>query len=476
MNKRMKKLLKNLGVVLAITTITATSVLANESENKQIFSTWAVKELNDAISYGLINGQVIQEDMRCPISELKYMELCENVVKKIEEIPGTTKKEELTITMPESGEVTKQDMLEMLHTILTNYEYSTDLGIDIDNIVSCMKELEVVRGDGKNEGLENTCTVEQAVVMSRRFVESIYDLCDADSEGLFWKVESNGNTVYLVGSIHIGKAGMYPIRDEIMEAYESADEFYGEIDFFGQESAEAQAMKVYNDGTTVKDYLSEEYYEKLTQILKEYNITPEDLGNSKDWDITLALPYLAVQGAEESEDLSENDTIGVDYLFAYHALQDHKPIKALETFEEHWGAFDIHMSQEVKTYKLESAIDEMLELDEQAEENQDLMVEAINDMQEEWKEGDTETLKDIFIVSVNEETKKLPEDKQKLEEEYNKALVDDRDQIMADSIDEALQSKEGKTYFIIAGLAHFISDTGVLTRLEEKGYKIERIK
>ncbi len=473
MNKRMKKLLKNLGVVLAITTITATSVLANESENKQTFSTWAVKELNDALSYGLINGQVIQEDMRCPISELKYMELCENVVKKIEEIPGTTKKEELTITMPESGEVTKQDMLEMLHTILTNYEYSTDLGIDIDNIASCMKELEVVRGDGKKEGLEDTCTVEQAVVMSRRFVESIYDLCDADSEGLFWKVEGNGNTVYLLGSIHIGKAGMYPIRDEIMEAYESSDEFYGEIDFFGQESEESQAMKVYNDGTTVKDYLSEEYYEKLTQILKEYNITPEDLGNSKEWDISLTLPYLAVDGAEESEDLSENDTLGVDHLFAYHALQDHKPIKGLETFEEHWGAFDINMSQEVKTYALESTIDQMLDRDEQ---DQNLVVESINYMQEEWKEGDAETLKDVFIESVKEEAKKLPEDKQKLHEEYNKALMDDRDEIMADSIDEALQSKEGKTYFIIAGLAHFISDTGVITRLEEKGYKVERIK
>ena len=476
MNKRMRKILTKLGVTIAVTVIASSAVLANESDNKPKFSRWAVKEINDALSYGLINAQVIQEDMRCPISEAKYMELCENVAKKIGEIPGTTKKGELTITMPESGKVTKQNMLEMLHTILINYEYSTDLGIDITNIASCMKALEVVKGDGKSEGLEDTCTVEQAVLMSRRFVESTYDLCDADSEGLLWKVESDGNTVYLVGSIHIGKAGMYPIRDEIMEAYESADEFYGEIDFFGQESEEVQAMKVYNDGTTVKDYLSEEYYEKLTQILKEYNITPEDLGNSKEWNIALTLPYLAVQGAEESEDLSENDTLGVDHLFAYHALQDRKPIKALETFEEHWGAFDIHMSQEVKTYKLESAIDEMLELDEQEKEDRNLMVESINYMQEEWKEGDVETLNDIFVVSVNEETKKLPEDKQKLEEEYNKALIDDRDQIMADSIDEALQSKEGKTYFIIAGLAHFVSDTGVLTRLEEKGYKVERIE
>ncbi len=98
--------------------------------------------------------------------------------------------------------------------------------------------------------------------------------------------------------------------------------------------------------------------------------------------VVLAITTIASTSvlANENEDLSENDTLEVDCLLAYHALQDRKPIKALETFEEHWGAFDINMSQ------------------------------------------------------------------------------------------------EGKTYFTIAGLAHFTPDTGVLTRLEEKSYKIERIK
>ena len=476
MNKRMRKILTKLGVALAVTAISSSAVLANESDNKPKFSRWAVKEINDALSYGLIDPQIVQEDMTCPISEAKYMELCENVAKKIEEIPGTVDKGKIDIAMPEDGVVTKQDMMQMLYEILMSHEYSIEFDFNMTNLSTCMEELEVVKGDGKSDGLEDLCTVEQAVAMSRRFIESTYDLCDADSKGLFWKVESNGNTAYILGSIHIGKAGIYPLRDEIMDAYEVADEMYTEIDFLEEVPKEVMDMHYYLDGTTVKDYLSEEYYEKLTKLLKEYNTTPEQFGNAKDWFIMQNLDYLEVETATESEDLSENDTLGMDYLFAIYAQIDGKETSGLETYEGHVASFDTYMSQEVKTHKFEQAIDIKLHNKEQSTEDKDIGVQNVNQMLEDWKEGDTEKLNVTFWGEGEKMIKELPKEKQELEEQYAKALIHDRDQIMADSIDKALQSEDGKTYFIIAGAAHFVSDTGVLTRLEEKGYKVERIE
>ncbi|HBS46997.1 MAG TPA: polysaccharide biosynthesis protein GumN, partial [Paenibacillus sp.] len=35
------------------------------------------------------------------------------------------------------------------------------------------------------------------------------------STGFLWKVENNGNTVYLLGSIHVANDKMYPLRPEI---------------------------------------------------------------------------------------------------------------------------------------------------------------------------------------------------------------------------------------------------------------------
>ncbi len=476
MNNKMSRLLKKLGLSLIVTTITTTSIVANETDNKPKFSMWAFKELNEAICYGLINMQNIEEDdMQCPINEARLRELCDNVSDKIGEIPGVTKKAELNIAMPKSGEITKQEMSSILHTILLNYEYDTEFKFDITNISSCIKNLEVIKGDGKSEGLENICTVEQAIIMSRRLIESIYDLCDADSRGVFWKVENDGNTVYLLGSIHIGKAGMYPIRDEVMEAYESSDDIYMEIDALQEIPKEVLDMQYYLDGTTIKDHLSAEYYDKLTRLLKEYNTTPEEFGNMKDWAIMLELDYLEVGTAKENEDFSENDTMGVEDLFIGSAIMDQKGIKGLETYEEHLGALDINMSQEVKTYKLEQMIDEKLYNKDQSTEEENYGVKIINQIQEDWINGDIDKLSAAFWEEEEEEIKQLPKEQQELEAQFSKALIDDRDQIMADSIDEVLQSKEGKTYFIIAGAAHFVAEVGVLSRLQEKGYKIERI-
>lgn len=41
--------------------------------------------------------------------------------------------------------------------------------------------------------------------------------------GFMWEVESNGNTVYLVGSMHIADESFYPLRKEFEEAFAEAD-------------------------------------------------------------------------------------------------------------------------------------------------------------------------------------------------------------------------------------------------------------
>ncbi|HER2167769.1 TPA: TraB/GumN family protein, partial [Streptococcus pyogenes] len=48
--------------------------------------------------------------------------------------------------------------------------------------------------------------------------------------GFMWEVESNGNTVYLVGSMHIADESFYPLRKEFEEAFAEADYLGVEID------------------------------------------------------------------------------------------------------------------------------------------------------------------------------------------------------------------------------------------------------
>ena len=55
-----------------------------------------------------------------------------------------------------------------------------------------------------------------------------------------WEVESNGNTVYLVGSMHIADDSFYP-RPEFEEAFAEADYLGVEIDISKAADEEREA-------------------------------------------------------------------------------------------------------------------------------------------------------------------------------------------------------------------------------------------
>ncbi|HIW35105.1 MAG TPA: TraB/GumN family protein, partial [Candidatus Paenibacillus intestinavium] len=50
------------------------------------------------------------------------------------------------------------------------------------------------------------------------------------SQGFLWKTVHNGNTVYLLGSIHVGDEALYPLRTEINEAFAASDVVVTEVD------------------------------------------------------------------------------------------------------------------------------------------------------------------------------------------------------------------------------------------------------
>ena len=51
-----------------------------------------------------------------------------------------------------------------------------------------------------------------------------------DGKPDLWKIEKNGNTSYLFGSIHLGTKDMYPLSDAVKNAYKSTDNLVVEVD------------------------------------------------------------------------------------------------------------------------------------------------------------------------------------------------------------------------------------------------------
>ncbi|MGG3509466.1 TraB/GumN family protein [Paenibacillus lautus] len=273
------------------------------------------------------------------------------------------------------------------------------------------------------------------------------ETAQAGGRGFMWEVESNGNTVYLVGSMHIADDSFYPLRPEFEEAFAEADYLGVEIDI--SKAADEKQQKLimdlgmYQDGTTLKDHVSSETYAKLGGILKQSGMQPNALDAFKPWVAETTISSLkSVKAGYEA-------SAGIDLYFIQKAIERKVPILELESYESQLGMFD-GFSKELQEKNLNIALD-----------NFDVLDESVNQMAEMWKTGNDEQLLEL--------TNSMSGD-----EEYNKAMLIDRNIGMADKIDGYLKNGKNEEYFIVVGSAHYLGEHGIVKLLKDKGYTVVR--
>jgi uncharacterized protein YbaP (TraB family) len=96
-------------------------------------------------------------------------------------------------------------------------------------------------------------------------------------------------------------------------------------------------------------------------------------------------------------------------------------------------------------------------------------LEGLDEMLDAWKCGDEEKIFEISLMSKDG----LPAEQAALVDEYNKAIVVDRNLNMAEFAENAMES--GKEVFICVGSAHVVGEGGMADLLAERGYTVEEI-
>lgn len=141
----------------------------------------------------------------------------------------------------------------------------------------------------------------------------------AGSTGFLWKVENNGNTVYLLGSIHVANDKMYPLRPEIEAAFEASQYLGVEVDISKIDQAEIQKFILekgsYTDGTKLKDHVSADTYNKVTQLLKANGLAENAFDSFKPWVVTQGVSSLQMQVTSYTADT------GIDLYFLQKSRQ-----------------------------------------------------------------------------------------------------------------------------------------------------------
>ena len=111
--------------------------------------------------------------------------------------------------------------------------------------VEFLSSLGVIHGDGADLALDRPCTLLEAACFANRMILALYDQQNAGSLGLLWKAEGNGNTLYLLGSIHTDRSNLYPFHKQLRDIITGVELAAFELDFNSQEGIdEFTAMQV----------------------------------------------------------------------------------------------------------------------------------------------------------------------------------------------------------------------------------------
>lgn len=260
-----------------------------------------------------------------------------------------------------------------------------------------------------------------------------------------WKVSKDGNTIYLMGSVHLLKPDAYPLDPVMYDAFEASDRVVFELDFDSLQAKMPMMMQrgVYQDGQTLKEALSDETYAMLQAQMDSLGVNMAMLQQMKPWMVAMSLPTLVLQKEGYSAES------GIEMHFYQKAQAAGKDVSGLETFEEQIGLLEFISSGDPDAF-MKMTLEQMDDVS--------AMMERITT---HWKAGDVDEL----AALLNEGFEGYPD--------MQDAMLADRNRNWIPQI-EALIS-ENSNAIVIVGAGHLAGEDSVVDLLRDKGYTVEQL-
>ena len=264
---------------------------------------------------------------------------------------------------------------------------------------------------------------------------------------LLWEVSTATSRVYLMGSMHLARPGLYPLREEIMQAFTASDKLVVELDIEGPNQLSIQQRMLergsYSDGRTIMDDLSPATWQLLSARLQASGLPPQMMVSMK--------PGLVVTTLSTFEMLKMglNPELGVDRFFLRKA-RGRKPILELETVDRQ---LDVLLDNPQPDLLVRQTL---LQLDE--------MEQLMNGLMASWKSGDAAALARLVI---DDELAAHPEFR-----DLHRRMFDDRNREMTDKI--VAMQQQGGSYFVVVGAGHLVGKNGIVAMLQDRGQQLRQ--
>ncbi len=269
----------------------------------------------------------------------------------------------------------------------------------------------------------------------------------AGDKVFMWKVESQQATAYILGTVHMFRAEMYPLDARIQSAFRKSDAYV--IEFNINEVAASQkdtlmTDMLYRGDDNIGNHVSRETLGLAQKKIESFGLPFAIMSRFKPWFLAVTIEMF------EYQQLGLDPQYGIDKYFLQKA-EGNKKIIELESFDSQMELFNSMSDRDQELFLIYS----LKEVDE-SKKNLEVLLNA-------WREGDSKAMERLMFKNAEEDSR--------LSQIYEK-LFYERNRLMADRIEKILSQKG--IYFIAVGAGHLVGKRGIIERLSSQGYAVRQ--
>jgi uncharacterized protein YbaP (TraB family) len=262
-----------------------------------------------------------------------------------------------------------------------------------------------------------------------------------------WKISDGSRVLYIGGTIHVLSPEDYPLPAEFDLAYQRAEQLVLETDMEQMLSPAFLPVLMqrltYTDGKSLKQFLSDNTYQKLNDYLTSRGIPIAGVLSFKPGMILSMITLVELQRLGQAG-------MGVDEYFSTKAKNEGKKMGQLETLDQQLD-FISSMGEGDEDAFFVQMLEDLQRLPE-----------ILKSMKSAWRAGDTKKLEDIALKPLALQSPQVYDD-----------LLLSRNKQWLPKIESMLRSEEVE--LILVGALHLVGVDGLLQQLSLRGYTVEAL-
>ncbi|HUU71856.1 MAG TPA: TraB/GumN family protein [Burkholderiales bacterium] len=267
-----------------------------------------------------------------------------------------------------------------------------------------------------------------------------------------WEVRSGENTVYLFGTIHVGKADFYPLPAAARSAFGKSDVVALEVDPTDQQAAVSATMSaMYTPPDSIENHIDPALLSSVNEVCARYGIALEQVRQMKPYLLMFMLTTL------EYQRLGYSAGEGLESHFVQRAHEQGKQVVALESMSGQMQILD-GLSPELQSAMLQITVDEITNGE---------VVDLVAEMIHSWRTGNMNNLGAVLLA----EERRLPD---AMAREFHNRFLTERNAVMAQKIERMLLG--GEKAFIAVGAMHMVGEDGLPAMLSARGFEVRQLR